>query len=80
MSFEDPRSYTTDDIDIDKDAHRLEISMGGNGDWYVSIIPKGHRASYHCVRVTTSGSRKPEVANAVADLYLAMEKGPLTGR
>ena len=32
----------------------LVISIGGNGDWYVSIVPEGHHPT-RGVRLCTSG-------------------------
>lgn len=75
-----PRTYVTDDIDIDDDPENpmtMELFQGENGDWYLSIAPKSHSMRKHCVRITTSGSKQPDVAMAVYRLYEAMG---LTGR
>jgi len=68
----DTARYTTDDIDIDPEAHELVIFPGGNGDWYVQIAPQGERAS-NGVRITTSGTRVDGLANAIADAYHAIK-------
>ena len=81
MSAEDwtePLRYRSDDRDLEGHDLDLVISMGGNGDWYVSIVKHGEPIG-PCVRVTTSGALpgKEAVAGRVAELYKAlMEKGP----
>jgi len=32
--------YLTDDRDF-KDRNELVITLGGNGDWYVAVVPEG---------------------------------------
>lgn len=69
----DPLSYVTDDRD-EKSPHELKIFLGGNGDWYVSVLPKGHRVG-PAVRLCTSGgasSAAPGLTNAIADAYSAL--------
>jgi len=68
----EPRDYLTDDCDVGQET--LRISMGGNGDWYITILDKpGHRIG-STVRLTTSGARREHehVALAVARLYDAL--------
>ena len=67
-----PRRYLTGDADVE----RLELVVAppdGNGDWYVSILPEGHKIG-PTVRVPTSGARREHehVASAVAGLYYAL--------
>ncbi len=83
MSLE-PRRYLTHDCDQGR--VELVVQAGGNGDWYVSIVPESHRIArlaglpgetprlHSCVRVTTSGERREHhgAAAAVAALYRAM--------
>lgn len=68
----EPRRYLTDDADIEDLPMELEIFMGHNGDWYLSVLPQGDRLTRHCVRVTTSGSRHPGAASALAALYRSL--------
>lgn len=72
------RRYLTHDCDIQQ--VELLVQPGENGDWYISIVPAGHKTARlvtgegACVRVTTSGER-PEhsaVAAAVYALYRAL--------
>lgn len=74
-TLNEPRRYLTDDADI-SDPMELELFMGGNGDWYMSVLPKGDRLTRHCVRVTTSGSKCPGAAVALARLYRALPASP----
>ena len=76
MTWGDPRSYRSDDRDLERCDCRLEVLMGENGDWYVSVVREGHKASSEYVRVTTSGSKQPEAANALADFYAALGPDP----
>lgn len=46
--------YVTDDRD-DEERHKLHISLGGNGDYYVGVIPEGDNWPWHSVRICTSG-------------------------
>lgn len=50
----------------------MRLSMGGNGDWYLSILPERERFTRHCVRITTSGTHFRGMPKAVADLFRAM--------
>lgn len=65
------REYLTDDCD--ECDMILGVSQGDNGDWYLTIAPKGTRLTRHCVRVTTSGSRVPGADKAVYDLWCALD-------
>lgn len=75
------RRYRTHDVDLGD--VELLIGPGENGDWYVSIVPRGHKTSRlktgedACVRVTTSGERPgfERAANAVRLLYEALPEG-----
>ena len=72
MSWGEPRSYRSDDRDLEQCDYRLDVSMGENGDWYLCIVRSDKKSSWEHVRITTSGSKRPEVANAIADLYRAL--------
>lgn len=65
----------TDDIDI-RDAE-LEMMLGGNGDYYLTVRetnPDG-LTTRNTVRVSTSGGNAPmEVKVAISDLFRAMDK------
>lgn len=50
----------------------MRLSMGGNGDWYLSILPERERFTRHCVRITTSGTHFRGMPKAAADLFRAM--------
>lgn len=67
----------TDDQDI-REAY-LQTILGGNGDFYISVIEKcGDTVINNCVRISTSGGNAPsEVKIAVANLYRAMEAAGL---
>jgi hypothetical protein len=69
----DPVRYTTDDRDREERLD-LVIQQGGNGDWYVSVVPEGH-AAIRGVRLSTSGGASfavPGLTGAIADAYRAM--------
>lgn len=63
--------YTTDDIDIDPHALELVISVGGNGDYYVAVVPQG-QTPMHGVRIVTSGTRVHGLAPAISSAYRAI--------
>lgn len=74
-AWDGPRRYRSDDRDMGED-HDLDLQVlppDGNGDWYVSVLPHGHRFG-RAVRVTTSGTPRGQhgVYTAVANLYRAM--------
>ena len=74
--------YLTDDRDL-KDRHELVISYGGNGDWYVAVVPKGEGTLGKCVRICTSGgasSAVPGLGRAIAMAFRALvEAGEMSG-
>ncbi len=69
------RRYLTDDRDGFASGWRgnreLVVSMAGNGDWYVSVLPEGHKAG-PTVRITTSGQRLHGIVSAIAAVYQAL--------
>jgi hypothetical protein len=72
--MENDRRYRSDDRDLDDcDNDLVVMPPDGNGDWYVSVLPHGHKIG-PTVRVTTSGSPRGQrgVSTAVARLYRAM--------
>lgn len=81
MSFTEPRAYRSDDLDLDDCDNDLRVSMGGNGDWYVEVVPHGRKLGPY-VRVTTSGTRRAQqhVPAAVHELYRAMGGEPPLGQ
>jgi hypothetical protein len=74
-SFEVPRRYRSDDRDEKGGDNELVISMGGNGDWYLSIVARGERLG-RSVRLTTSGTPRgcEGVPTALANLYKALPR------
>jgi hypothetical protein len=65
----------TDDCDYN-DIYMV-TSLGGNGDYYISLIDKKDNLR-KTIRVSTSGGNAPtEVKIAVANLYRAMEAAGL---
>jgi hypothetical protein len=74
-----PRTYVCDDsrgVDAGTgdEVYQLSISQGGNDDWYVSVLPEGHRIG-PTVRLRTSGGASticPGLTVAIADAYRAM--------
>lgn len=73
MSFEEPRTYRSDDRDLRGDDNDLGVFAGGNGDWYITIVAHGERLG-PAVRLTTSGTPRglDHVPAAVANLYRAL--------
>jgi hypothetical protein len=66
--------YLTDDRD-EKRRNELVIQIGGNGDWYVSVVPEGQGAMGKAVRICTSGgaaSRCPGLPAAIAQAFIAI--------
>lgn len=64
--------YTDDERAADDmDALGLHVRLARNGDWYVATGPRQAVPS-RWVRVTTSGSRVPGVAPAIAEAFRAM--------
>ncbi len=73
------RRCATDDRDIDPDRHELHVGLGGNGDWYLSVLPEGHKLG-PTVRISTSGGaeqRYPGIGVALADLYRVLGRQPI---
>lgn len=71
--WDDEARYLTDDRD-QPDRHELKIMQGGNGDWYVSVLPEGDRLG-PSVRLCTSGGASfaaPGLTVAIAQAYRAM--------
>lgn len=72
-----PREVQSDDLDIDDvGGYRLSVFMGGNGDWYITILKPGDRLG-PCVRLSTSGGASashPGLPAAIADVYRALDK------
>jgi hypothetical protein len=68
----EPRLYFCDDADMDEPLV-LHVSQGGNGDWYISVLPEGAKIG-PTVRLTTSGSPRgfDGVPIAMANLYRAL--------
>lgn len=69
--------YLTDDRDY-KRRNELVITCGGNGDWYVAVVPEGEGTVGRGVRICTSGgasSRCPGLAPAIADAFRAIVRG-----
>ncbi len=68
--------YLTDDRDYEK-RNELVIQIGGNGDWYVSVVPEGQGCAGRGVRICTSGgasSHVPGLCPAIADVFRAIAK------
>lgn len=70
-----PREVQSDDLDIDDvGGYRLSVFMGGNGDWYVTILKPSDRLG-PCVRLATSGGASalfPGLPSAMAKVYRAL--------
>ncbi len=67
--------YLTDDRDDERNQNELVIQLGGNGDWYVSVVPKGQGTVGRGVRLATSGgasSQAPGLCVAIADAFRAL--------
>jgi hypothetical protein len=67
----------SDDSDIIKSW--LTVQLGGNGDYYVTVIQERDDIKESAtVRISTSGGNAPsDVKCAVADLFRAMNKNSL---
>lgn len=69
--------YLTDDRD-ERHLNELVITIGGNGDWYVAVVPQGTGTIGRGVRICTSGGASiacPGLGGAIADAFRAIEKG-----
>jgi len=67
--------YLTDDRDNKNNLNELIIQIGGNGDWYIAVVPKGQGAIGRAVRICTSGgasSAVPWLGPAIADAFCAL--------
>lgn len=65
----------TDDCDLND--NKLIVVLGGNGDFYPTIIFRDNDGYWQrkAIRIATSGGIAPtEVKLAIAELYRAMEK------
>jgi hypothetical protein len=68
--------YLTDDRD-ERQRNELVIGYGGNGDWYVAVVPKGEGTIGRGVRICTSGgasSAAPGLAPAIARAFHAIDE------
>ena len=66
--------YLTDDRD-EKQRNELAIILGGNGDWYVAVVPEGEKTAGRAVRICTSGGASravPGLGPAIADGFRAL--------
>lgn len=66
--------YLTDDRDL-PDRNELVIMTGGNGDWYVAVVPEGEGTIGRAVRISTSGgasSAAPGLTKAISDAFRAI--------
>lgn len=74
--------YLTDDRDAEKRTE-LVIGYGGNGDWYIAVVPEGEGTIGRAVRICTSGgasSSVPELAPAIARAFHAIDEAIESGR
>ena len=70
--------YLTDDREL-KERNELVILQGGNGDWYVGVVPEGEGCLGRMVRLCTSGGASfaaPGLTVAISDAYRAMRGFP----
>jgi hypothetical protein len=67
----------TDDMDLNN--NQLLITLGGNGDYYITVISEENNLKqYNSVRIAMSGGNaSTNVKNAVAKLYIALEENNL---
>jgi len=66
--------YLTDDRDLE-DRNELVIGFGGNGDWYVAVVPEGEGTIGRGVRICTSGGASavaPGLGRAIAQAFRAL--------
>src|SRR3989344_1085908 len=66
--------YLTDDRDARR-RNELVIWVGGNGDWYVAVVPEGEGTIGRAVRICTSGgasSKVPGLTVAIANAFRAL--------
>ena len=70
--------YLTDDRDAKK-RNELVITLGGNGDWYVAVVPEGEGTINRGIRICTSGGASfaaPGLAGAIAKAFEAISNAP----
>lgn len=74
--FGEEARYRTDDRDYpDDEQYELKIMPGGNGDWYVSVLPIGD-ALGPSVRLCTSGGASraaPGLTAGISSAYRAIK-------
>ncbi|MBI4132656.1 MAG: hypothetical protein HY473_00955 [Candidatus Sungbacteria bacterium] len=66
--------YLTDDRD-ERNRNELVILLGGNGDWYVAVVPEGEGTIGRAVRICTSGGASaaaPGLGVAIANAFRAL--------
>lgn len=66
--------YLTDDRDL-RCRHELVIGQGGNGDWYIAVVPEGEGTLGRSVRLCTSGgasSIAPGLVPAIAEAFRSL--------
>lgn len=69
-----PVRFLTDDRDLPKDErNELVIMQGGNGDWYVSVVPEGTGTVGKAVRICTSGGASTQVPGLTLAILRAYE-------
>ena len=72
----EPVTFLSDDADQDPH-YALTIYQAENGDWYIAVMPDGHKIGPN-VRVCTSGGAShshPGMTTAVHRLYDAIKAG-----
>lgn len=72
------RRFLSDDADQDWGRYELVVHDGraGNGDWYISVLPAGHKVG-PTVRICTSGgaaASHPALPAAAHQLYKALNR------
>ena len=70
------RRYLTDNRDLEG-RYELVVGMGGNGDWYVAVVPEGTGTMGRAVRICTSGgaqSARPGMPLAIKRLWDTMKE------
>ncbi|MBU1177343.1 MAG: hypothetical protein ABIG88_03815 [Patescibacteria group bacterium] len=66
--------FLTDDRDKER-RNELVIMQGGNGDWYVAVVPEGEGTAGRAVRICTSGGAStsvPGLAPAIANAFRSL--------
>lgn len=69
------RRFLTDDCDLDEYELMVVDNRAGNGDWYISVLPKGHKIG-PTVRICTSGGAArshPALPAAAERLWRALD-------